>query len=263
MKSHQLTLTTIAILSSIILLLPMTSQNVFAVEATLNQNVKPVTAVTPQENDPQIAANGKLAVQLSGEIDAVKTKLKTADSSTQVKLNAQLSNLEKQLDYVKQKMQDLGVPTIEEFNKDPKYWISKAAGVNMTPKTTSSISPLCTCPYMQFEEAFAYPCYGIFTCDAYYPAWSQLGVGQGDTQILGVANNYSWITPFWLVQVNGASTGDYSYQYTAYDNLGRQITSDLGSEQAPSSSYQHTEQTIYNVYANSALDTYWYVNHIP
>ncbi|HEX5457351.1 MAG TPA: hypothetical protein VFX64_03085 [Candidatus Nitrosotalea sp.] len=138
-KSRQSILTAIAILTSVILLLPMASQNVFAIETT-NQNVKPVTAVTPQENDPQIAANGKLAMQLSGEIDNIKTKLKTADSATQVQLNTQLTELEKQLDVVKTKMRDLGVPTTEEFNKDPKYWISKATGVNMTPKATSRSS---------------------------------------------------------------------------------------------------------------------------
>jgi hypothetical protein len=261
LKNNKTILTASTIVLSLVLVMPMISQNVSAVSETTSAHPTPVPQmpVTPQENDPKIASIGKIAMQL---VDKIKNA-KTAQEK---------SLLEIKLDAVKKQMNDLGVPTFEQFKKDPQYWISKAKGYNNTSsvKNPSALSPLCACPYMQFENAYSYSCYGgLFACYAYNPSgFVSAYPGQWQGETLSIQTTTSPIYPFWLVSISGNNMGTNTWTANYKQPSGYEFWYDSGTDNVVipwySTTWTHNSlPPIYNPQIGGTIYTDWTVQHIP
>lgn len=194
---------------------------------------------------------------------------------------------EQDFEELKSQMRAIGIPTVEEYESDKSYWrdISvqnhlneldriKEASKRDNMRNVSYTEIQCSScgdddnKVAQFQTAYAYDCYVIWTCNAYAPSWVYLSDGQSNSQVLTVGSDHSWIDPFWLVSGNQQMNITYTYHHVNYDDGGSQIgnTYSNGDVQYISSSSDvdtvSKSDRVSSPRANYSVDTQWTISSI-
>lgn len=147
-----MTLKIIIPLLALVLLIPLGLDNVFVDKGTRNE---------------QINNFGTEAEQIAREIQTIKDPIKK-------------EYLEKRLYELISEMNDLGIPTQEQADENPQYWLLRSyyaeldESENRVQNILYQLSPIVLDEQrqMKFQLGYSYPCYWFFECSEHESSWT-------------------------------------------------------------------------------------------